>query len=103
MTGKPFHEATIAITTRYFHAPITRNTKIRAPQKSAPYLPIQVLEDLQSIADMLREKGAGYHADLLNTANPTALTAIAKEIESGGYHEEAAEVRKVVSELLATH
>lgn len=57
------------------------------------------LAALNRISDSLREKGAGHLADAITTNNPKELTALAREIELGGYYEEAEAIAALASDF----
>lgn len=61
----------------------------------------QEMQDaIQSIAVRLRDIGAGHHSDwLIKITNTKELTAAARDIEQGGYYQEAAELYAVAAEF----
>ena len=80
---------------------------LRQPDKSRNIsLPIEtqcvVQKILTDVANILHEKGAGHLSDEIEIAAPNQLPAIVEAIDIGGFHEEATELRKVVSEIFTS-
>lgn len=60
----------------------------------------EMQEAIQPIADHLRDIGAGHHSGwLIKITNTKELAAAARDIEQGGYYQEAAELYAIAAEF----
>ncbi len=59
----------------------------------------EMQDAIQPIADHLRDIGAGHHSDwLIKITNTKELAAVARDIEQGGYDQEADELYAIAAE-----